>query len=102
MLDNLDMLSVNQLNAQIKITEAWKNMKDPECPIKFTKVSNECSTRAVSNGDLIESGKSDLVKSSFISDASKAWNRTPNDIKECPTIWTAKKAIKKFVKLLPI
>ena len=102
LLDNLNMLSVNQINAQIKITEAWKNSQDIDHPLKFKKVSNNCHTRATANGDMIEFGKSDLVKSSFLSDASKAWNKTPMEIKECNTLWSAKKAIKTFVKQLPI
>ena len=102
LLDNLGMLSVNQTNAQIKILEVWKSQNVIDYPIKFKKVNNDCSTRAVTNGDLVEVGKTDLVKCSFISDASKAWNNTPTDIKECTSIWTAKKAIKKFVKKLPI
>ena len=102
LLDNLNMLSVNQINAQIKITEAWKNSQDIDYPLKFKKVTNDCHTRAATNGDMIEFGKSDLVKSSFLSDASKAWNKTPMEIKECNTLWSAKKAIKTFVKQLPI
>ena len=71
--------------------EAWKSQNVSDYPIKFKKVSNDCYTRAVTNGDLVEPGKTDLVKCSFISDASKAWNNTPNDIKECTSIWAAKK-----------
>ena len=102
LLKNVDMLYVNQINAQIKITEAWKWSKDPENPLKFTTVANDCATRSVTKGDLVEFGKSDLVKSSFLSDASKAWNNTPSSIKDCSTIWAAKKAIKEFVKNLPV
>ena len=82
--------------------EVWKSQKDSDYPINFQKVTSECATRAVINGNLMESGRTDLVKCSFQSDASKAWNRTPSDIKNCDSIWAAKKAIKKFVKLLPI
>ena len=102
LLNNLDMLSVNQINASIKITEAWKNAQDNDYPLKFKKVTNECFTRATTNGDFVEFGKTDLVKATFLSDASKAWNRMPHLIKECTTIWSAKKAIKSFVKQLPI
>ena len=93
LLNNEAMLSVNQLNAQIKILEAWKASKDENYPVKFKKVNNDCSTRSITNGDLVESGKTDLVKATFISDASKAWNKTPNSIKNCNTVWSAKKAI---------
>ena len=85
------MLSVNQLNAQIKITEAWKASKDDNHPIKFKKVSNEWATRSISNGDLVETGKTDLVKALFISDASKAWNRKPITVKKLQYTMVSKK-----------
>ena len=76
--------------------------QDKDYPLKLKKVTNDCHTRAITNGDMVEFGKSDLVKSSFLSDASKAWNKTPMEIKECNTLWSARKAIKSFVKQLPI
>ena len=99
LLDKLNMLSVNQINAQIKITEAWKNSQDIDYPLKFIP---SIKLRPDKYNNMIEFGKSDLVKSSFLSDASKAWNKTPIEIKECNTLWSAKKAIKTFVKQLPI
>ena len=60
------------------------------------------TTRAVSNGDALEIGRSDLVQSTFLGDTSKAWNKTPKEIKECKNVWSAKKAINKFVSTLPI
>ena len=102
LLNNPEMLSVNQTNAQIKLLEVWKSHNVNDYPIKFQVVTNDCFTRAVSNGDLVEPGRTDLVKSSYINDASKVWNNSPKDIKECTSIWAAKKAIKLFVKQLPI
>ena len=105
LLANLNLLSVNQMNAQIKIAEAWKSSTTPDYPLKITKVQNaeNCITpRAISNGNVQEFGTSDLVQSTFLSDSSKAWNKTPKEIKECISIWAAKKAIKKFVTELPI
>ena len=99
------MLSVNQMNAQIKITEAWKASQDEEYPLKIVKVKNaeNCAkTRAIANGDVMVSGKTKLVQATYLSDSSKAWNKIPNDIKDCKTIWVAKKVIKKFVATLPI
>ena len=78
LLDNLNMLSVNQMNAQIKITEVWKSQNVPNHPFKTEKVCHDtdiCTTRAVSNGDLKEFGKTDLLQSTFLSDASKSWNK---------------------------
>ena len=99
------MLSVNQLNAQIKLTEVWRALKDPNHPLKIEKVvqgTSNCLIRAVTNGDLKELGKTTLVQSTFISDASKVWNKCPNSIKECDSLWKAKKTIKTFVQTLPI
>ena len=78
------MLSVNQINAQIKITEVWKAIHDPSHPLKIEKVNHDsqlCVTRSVTQGDLKEFGKTDMVQSSFLSDASKAWNACPIEIK---------------------
>ena len=41
MLERFDMLSVNQLAAQIKLTEAWKAMNDKEYPVKLRRENNE-------------------------------------------------------------
>ena len=99
------MLSVNQLNAQIKLTEVWKAKHDSNHPLKIEETVHDvstCLTRAVANGDLKEFGKSTILQSTFLRDASKAWNNCPKDIKECVTLWQAKKAIKRFVVNLPI
>jgi hypothetical protein len=34
LLDNQNMLSVNQIAAQIKLTKMWKASNDPQCPKK--------------------------------------------------------------------
>ena len=34
-LNNLNMLSVNQMNAQIKLSEAWKVTNVPDYPTKW-------------------------------------------------------------------
>ena len=105
LLNNVNMLSVNQINAQIKISEVWKAEHVPNHPLKIEKVNHEssaCKTRSVTNGDLKEFGKSNIVQSTFISDASRVWNICPDEIKNSDTFWKAKKAIKSFVKTLPI
>ena len=104
LLKNLDMLSVNQINAQIKITEVWKAVQDSSHPMKIKAVShgNPCVTRAVTKGDLVEPGKSEIVQSTYLSDASKARNNFPETVKTSKTLWSAKQAIRKFVETLPI
>ena len=37
LLESQQLLSVNQLAAQIKLTEAWKATQDPDYPIKMLK-----------------------------------------------------------------
>ena len=105
MLEKFKMLSVNQMNAQIKLTEIWKAENTSNYPLQFKKkVTTEegRTTRSITAGQLIESGKSNLLQSTFISDASRAWNRAPDKIKHCNSIWSAKKEIKKYVSTLPV
>ena len=50
-LDSLNMLSFNQMNAQIKLTEAWKISNIPNYPTKWelkTTQEDERTTRATS------------------------------------------------------
>ena len=104
-LTKYNLLSVNQLNAQIKILEIWKATHINQYPAKITKLTirnNSPSTRAITNGNLVEKGISILSKNTYLNDAIRAWNLIPEDIKNCETIWSAKKSIKNFVKTLPI
>ena len=104
-LIKFNILSVNQLNAQIKIMEIWKALNIDHYPAKLKKVTlrnDRSKTRAVSNGTLIEEGKSILAKNTFLNDAIKAWNLLPDSIKNCKTLWSAKKATKNFVTTLPM
>ena len=105
LLSRVNMLSVNQINAQAKIMEVWKATHDPDHPLKIERLVHDpkaCVTRSVINGDLKEFGKSGLVQSTFLNDASKAWNNCPREVKDCDSIWKAKKAIKNFVEKLPV
>ena len=97
MLDKFKMLSVNQMNAQIKKTEMWKAEKVSNYPLKFAKKTNMDevrTTRSISSGQLKETGKTNLRQSTFISDASRAWKKILDSIKQCNSIWKAKKEIK--------
>ena len=102
MLEKLNVLSVNQMNAQIKMTEMWKANNVDNYPLKIEKKtqSDEIrSTRAVSAGHWIEPGKTNLLQSTFLSDA---WNKVPDCIIQCRNVWKAIREIKKFVKNLPV
>ena len=59
-------------------------------------------SRSVSNGKLMEDGRSDKAKATFINDATRAWNKVPANIRECTSLYSAKKAITTFVKTLPV
>ena len=104
-LSKFDCLSVNQLNAQMKLLDMWKANNINTYPIKVNKVvcvGDRSTTRAVTNGSLQETGRTILAKNTFYNDAVVAWNLAPEAIKKCATIWSAKKQIKEFVKKLPI
>ena len=107
LLQNMNMLSVNQTNAQIKLTEIWKAVNNEECPLKVVKMKDVLPERTLrskqtSENNLQESGVSDLSKKSFINDGVKLWNRCPNNIKQSKSLISAKREIKKFVLNLPI
>ena len=62
------MLSVNQLNTQIKLTKIWKAVYNENHPIsvkKSTLIQDERELKSKFNGKLIESGFSNLAKDSF-------------------------------------
>ena len=92
------MLSVNQINAQVKLTEMWKASNVQDYPINLVKkvpIKDNMHTRSTIRGDLVLQGKNELCNSSFILDAS-------NTIKESTSIYKAKSEIKKFVFTLPL
>ena len=104
-LTKLNMLSVNQMNAQMKLTEAWKVNNEPEYPIKWVMKStqdDERLTRATAADIVPETARTNLSQSTFNNDAKKIWNLAPLHIKNCTSIFGAKKAIKNFVATLPI
>ncbi len=72
LLDNQNMLSVNQIAAQIKLREMWKASNDPQQPIKMKtreRQENAITTRSLTRGDLTEVGRSTKAKKSFTCDA---------------------------------
>ena len=99
------MLSINQLAAQVKLTEMWKAVHTENYPIQMaTQTIPEVgmATRADRQGRLIEPGHSKITLQSFVGDASRVWNKAPSVIKEAKSIGVAKKAIKEFCKNIPI
>ena len=105
MLCDLKMLSVNQINAQAKLTEAWKINHVENYHTKWEKrqpTENGRTTRSITNEKIIEIGNSNLSYSTCKSDSIRAWNKAPDSIKNASTIYQAKSEIKKFITNLPI
>ena len=92
------------MNAQVKITEMWKAINSDSNSLKISikqKPSDAATTRADKNVTLMEHGLPELCKKTFLNDAAHIWNVTPDSIKASKSIYSAKKAIKSFVKTLP-
>ena len=84
MLEKFDMLSINQILAQIKLLEAWKASKDENDPIHMKKKDRTegeepaRNTRACRREEeMIEGGKMKQAEYSFMRDTRKMWNRAP-------------------------
>ena len=100
-----NMMSVNQINAQIKLSEMWKAVNDEDHPFNLVKRESGPdvrSMRSISNEMLPVKSFTELSKSTFINDGIKACNLASMSIKECKTFVSAKNEIKKFVKIIPI
>ena len=105
LLTKFNMMSVNQINAQIKLSEMWKAVNDEDHPFNISKRESGPDSRAmrsISNEVLTVLSFSELSKQTFNNDGIKAWNNAPLSIKSCNTYTSAKFQIKKFVKTIPI
>ena len=105
MLDKFGFLSVNQMNAQIKLLETWKaiNVEGYPLAIMTQKVPvTGVSTRAAEKGRPVEIGKTTLTQNSSISDAIKVWNQAPISVTDATTLYLAKKNIREYAKSLPV
>ena len=105
MLTKNKMLSVNQTLAQIKLNELWKAINLGNNPLKFKTqeaTENGITTRAVTQGKLIQKKGTTLSQDSFVYDATKIWNNAPDSIKLAKTLTSAKTEIKKYCCTLPM
>ena len=105
LLNKIEMLSVNQLNASIKLTELWKAVNNADCPLKITNAVYENPLRQMrtrNDNALVENGVTDLRKATFLNDGIRLWNFAPDEIKFCKALYSVKKQIKIFAKTLPI
>ena len=106
MLEKFQLLSVNQLAAEIKIIEVWKSIHVKGCPISMEPYNpNICSTqnlREKPNRIFYDTSRLMVSRNSFNIDAARLWNLTPTEIRQAETLTEAKKLIKKFVKTFPV
>ena len=107
MLEKFNLLSVNQLAASIKLTEACKSINIRDYPLQLEKNNSNAqpSTRSIRPTTARawnEDARSEASKDSFSRNAAKLWNAAPKSVKEANTFLSAKRAIKIFTKTLPI
>ena len=106
LITNLNMLSVNRMNAQIKLTEVWKALNFKNTPLNISLPivdSSKRSSRSTTNGRLqIINGKTLCSQATFLNDGKRVWNAAPQSIRDCTSIGSVKKEIKKFVASLPL
>ena len=107
MLDKFELLSVNQLAAEIKLLEVWKSVNVEGCPIKLEPYNQQSSQnshqlRHKPNRTFCDIARLQVSGSSFNIDAARAWNNAPQDVQCAPTLSAAKRAIKTFCRSLPI
>jgi hypothetical protein len=107
MLDRFNLLSVNQLAAQIKLTEVWKSINIENYPIQmepYNIILGESghSLRKRNNQVFRDTSRLCVAKSSFNVDAARLWNVTPGEIRASTTKTEAKRLIWEFVKTLPV
>ena len=90
LLRNANLLSVNQINAKIKLQEIWKILNIEDYPIKIVLNSvhhDQVATRSMINSTPIEQGAIALLTRTCISDAIILWNVAPSDIKTCTSLY---------------
>ena len=105
LLNQTNMMSVNQINVQIKIQEIWKSLNVPDYPIQIARQTvsvDEPSTRASHDGSLIEKGYSCLSQKTCLNDAIRLWNKLPESVTKCESFNQIKKQAKMFAKLMPV
>ena len=105
MLDEFQLLSVNQLSAEIKLLEVWKSVNVKGSPIDLEPYNlNPIVYQLRPQPDRVfdDSSRLALSKSSFNVDAARVWNHAPSTVKNAVTLPEAKRKIKQFCKSLPI
>ena len=102
MLNQLGWLSVNQLNAEVRLLEVWKSLNEDYClSDMFTKVESKTRGTGKNSVRVPKVVLSRLRDNSFKYPSCKLWNLAPIEVTTAPTLAKAKDEIRKFVKSLP-
>ena len=83
----------------------WKSTNLEKYPLEVERQverKEQVSTRADVRGRPCQIGRTCLTQNTCVSDAVRCWNAAPDSIKNCKSLYLAKKEIKTFVKKLPI
>ena len=107
MLNKFNLLSVNQLAAQIKLTEVWKsvNIKDYAIvldPYNRAPNPSEIDLRPKPKRTFDDLARLATSKYSFNVDSARLWNLAPPAATSARSLSLAKKAILAHVKTVPV
>ena len=109
MLDKFKLLSVNQLAAQIKLTEVWKSVNVPGYPIviepyNFSQSQQTINLELRPRPTRIFNDSSRLLvsKYSFNVGSARLWNLAPSAVTHALNLSAAKAAILDHAKVLPV
>ena len=107
LLTKYNIPSVNQLAAEIKLTEAWKSTHLSTYPIQMevfnpNRVNSDRTVRPGTTKLWNDEANTTSAKISFSRDMAKLWNNAPLNITNAPCLSGAKREIKKFCKQLAL
>ena len=105
MLKQIGWLSINQMSSEIRLLEVWKGLnQDNYCLNELIEKaeSNTGITRSAGLNKLKTVFKSKLRDNSFVYPSVQLWNSAPPDITTETIESRARKAIRAYVKTLPI
>ena len=103
LLNQTNMMSVNQINAQIKDTGDLENFKHSRLKIEKQTVKDVGTvTRACTSGRLVEGGKSCISQKTCLNEAIRIWNQLPTNVTQCLSFNQVKIQFKLYAKTLPI
>ena len=107
LLTKYNLPSVNQLSAEIKLTEAWKSTHVDSYPIQMevfnpNRVNTSRIVRPTTTKQWNDEAKTGAAKISFSRDMAKLWNTAPSTITNATCLGAAKREIKKYCKLMAL